>query len=235
MSVDLVPNDQADMNVVLKQDADWEANTKEVSQLLDNKSITVDSMINVAGGWGGGSAADANVFQMYDSMLDMNLRSAVCVAHLATKHLSSEGLVVLTGAVPVLKGGTGGMLSYGISKAGVHHIVKSLAAGGGLPESAKAICVLPTTIDTPSNRANMPKADYNMWTRASVMADTVFQWSDSTATPPENTDSHKYYPTPALENGAFYSFTTKVASGGSYDFINDEMVAFRDLTLAPQE
>ena len=45
------------------------------------------------------------------------------------------------------------MMGYGMAKAAVHQLVKSLgASGSGLPEGACALGILPITLDTPMNR-----------------------------------------------------------------------------------
>ena len=63
---------------------------------------------------------------------------------LATKHLSEKGLLALSGAKPCLEG-TPGMMGYGMAKAAVHQLTKSLAdpAKAGLPPASVALAILP--------------------------------------------------------------------------------------------
>lgn len=57
------------------------------------------------------------------------------------------------------------MIGYGIAKAAVHQLTKSLAAkDSGLPPNSLVACILPITLDTPMNRKWMPKADTSTWT-----------------------------------------------------------------------
>lgn len=57
------------------------------------------------------------------------------------------------------------MIGYGMAKAAVHHLTKSLAGkDGGLPNNSVAVAILPETLDTPMNRKWMPKADTSKWT-----------------------------------------------------------------------
>ena len=50
------------------------------------------------------------------------------------------------------------MIGYGMAKAAVHQLVKSLAAEkSGLPAGTLAVALLPITLDTPMNRKFMPK------------------------------------------------------------------------------
>ena len=52
------------------------------------------------------------------------------------------------------------MIGYGMAKAAVHQLVKSLAADkSGLPAGSLAVALLPITLDTPMNRKFMPKVD----------------------------------------------------------------------------
>lgn len=56
--------------------------------------------------------------------------------------------------------GTPSVLGYGMAKAAVHHLTKSLAAeNSGMPEESTTLAVLPAMLDTPQNRKWMPKAD----------------------------------------------------------------------------
>jgi NAD(P)-dependent dehydrogenase (short-subunit alcohol dehydrogenase family) len=69
----------------------------------------------------------------------------------------------MTGASAAL-GTTPGMLGYGLSKSATHFLVQSLAAEP-LFRKATIAAILPTTIDTPANRAAMPDAKYEDWTK----------------------------------------------------------------------
>ena len=74
------------------------------------------------------------------------------------------------GAAPAL-GGTPGMIGYGMAKAAVHQLVKSLAADkSGVSPDATVLAILPNTLDTPNNRKFMPAADTSKWTPLDVVA-----------------------------------------------------------------
>lgn len=58
-----------------------------------------------------------------------------------------------------------GMIGYGMAKAAVHQLTKSLASkDSGLPLDSIVATILPVTLDTPMNRKWMPKADTSTWT-----------------------------------------------------------------------
>ena len=94
---------------------------------------------------------------------------------------------------------TPGMLGYGLSKVGAHHLVQTLGDTTGKAATPKAkrkasrklqarqhgennldsmtvVGILPTTIDTPSNRDAMPKADFGKWTQPSSIAQEIGTW-----------------------------------------------------------
>eukprot|EP00164_Ancoracysta_twista_P016789 GFYU01028334.1.p1 GENE.GFYU01028334.1~~GFYU01028334.1.p1 ORF type:complete len:119 (-),score=49.96 GFYU01028334.1:150-506(-) len=97
--------------------------------------------------------------------------------------MKKSGLLVLTGAQASLDA-TPGMIGYGLAKAAVHQLVKSLATDkGGLPEGAKCVAILPITLDTPMNRKFMADADFSKWTPLNTVAEELFKWSTNNGTP----------------------------------------------------
>lgn len=67
------------------------------------------------------------------------------------------------------------MIGYGMAKAAVHQLVKSLAAAdSGLPNNSTVLAILPVTLDTPMNRKWMPKADHSTWTPMDFVAEYDF-------------------------------------------------------------
>ena len=64
-----------------------------------------------------------------------------------------------------------GMGPYAASKAGVHRLTEALAAE--LKGKVTVNAVLPSTIDTPANRASMPKADFAKWVTGEELASVI--------------------------------------------------------------
>ena len=65
-----------------------------------------------------------------------------------------------------------GLSAYGVSKAGVITLTETLAAElRGTNVTANAI--LPSVIDTPSNRAAMPNADHAKWVKPEQIAAVI--------------------------------------------------------------
>lgn len=110
-------------------------------------------------------------------MWKQSVWSSTISAALGAKHLKTDGLLVLPGAKPAL-GGTAGMMGYGMAKAAVHQLTKSLGdPKSGLPEKASALALLPITLDTPMNRKWMPKADTTTWTSLEFVANLLHGWA----------------------------------------------------------
>jgi 3-oxoacyl-[acyl-carrier protein] reductase len=63
------------------------------------------------------------------------------------------------------------MGAYAASKAGVHRLTEALAAE--LKGKVTVNAVLPTIIDTPANRKDMPKADFATWVTADELANVI--------------------------------------------------------------
>ena len=117
-------------------------------------------------------------------MWKQSVWSSTISAALASKHLRAGGCLVLPGAKPAL-GGTAGMMGYGMAKAAVHQLTKSLAdPKSGLPENAATLALLPITLDTPMNRKWMPKADTSTWTSLDFVSDLLFSWADESGQRP---------------------------------------------------
>ena len=84
---------------------------------------------------------------------------------------SVGGRIVNVAARPVVVPAAG-MSAYTASKAGVAALTQTLAAelaGDKILVNA----VLPSIIDTPANRASMPKADHASWPKPAELAETI--------------------------------------------------------------
>ncbi|XP_025410326.1 dihydropteridine reductase [Sipha flava] len=185
-SIDLQQNDNANANVIVKRDASLLEQESDILKELDSVlgSDKIDAVICVAGGWAGGSSSSEDFVKNTDLMLKQSVWSSVIASSIASKYLKPGGIIVLTGAKAAL-GPTPGMIGYGLSKAAIHHLTKSLAdENGGLPTGAQALSILPVTLDTPMNRKWMPKADTTTWTPLEFVAELFSKWIKGEERPP---------------------------------------------------
>jgi len=107
-------------------------------------------------------------------------------AYFASHLLSDDGLFVLTGAKVASKGcPTAFATGYGMSKAATHQLAVDFESN--IANSSQiAFCILPTTIDTPANRAAMPDANFGEWSTPESIAEKIYQWSADSSTRPEH-------------------------------------------------
>ena len=129
----------------------------------------IDALFNVAGGFtwekieGAGSESWTRLFTM-NTMTALN----ACRAALPFLKASAAGRIVNVGANGAVKSGLG-MGAYAASKAGVHRLTESLAEELK-PLGITVNAVLPSIIDTPANRADMPDADTSTWVAPDSLA-----------------------------------------------------------------
>ncbi|KAJ1660695.1 hypothetical protein IWQ61_000403 [Dispira simplex] len=180
ISVDLRSNPEADANIPVDINLSFEAQAQQAISLLSQSVTTpVDAVLCVAGGWAGGSVVSSEVFSSTELMWKQSVQSSLVAAHIASKHLKSDGMLTLTGALAAQEG-TPGMIGYGLAKAAVHQLTASLAApSSGLPSSANVNAILPVTLDTPANRQGMPQADFSSWTPLNIVAEKLFAWANN--------------------------------------------------------
>jgi NAD(P)-dependent dehydrogenase (short-subunit alcohol dehydrogenase family) len=131
----------------------------------------IDVLVNIAGGFRWETIADGSL-ETWDFLYAINLKTALCACKAALRYLpADDGRIVNVGAAATAKAGTG-MGAYTASKAGVAKLTEALAEelkDKGINVNA----VLPTIIDTPANRADMPKADFARWVAPQALADVI--------------------------------------------------------------
>jgi NAD(P)-dependent dehydrogenase (short-subunit alcohol dehydrogenase family) len=144
----------------------------DVARLYDG-ATGLWASIHIAGGFAMGSVADTDKAGMMH-MLNMNFVSCYLCCRAAVRGFATAGgRIVNVAARPGLEPRLGaGMASYAASKAAVAAFTQSLAAevaGRGILVNA----IAPSIIDTPANRAAMPKADHTAWPKPDEIAATI--------------------------------------------------------------
>ena len=131
----------------------------------------LDALVNIAGGFAFETVADGDP-TTWQHMYALNVLTALNASRSAIPHLvaSGAGRIVNVGAMGALQAGSG-MGPYAASKAGVHRLTEALAAEwkGRITVNA----VLPSIIDTPANRASMPRADFAKWVTPQELAEVI--------------------------------------------------------------
>jgi NAD(P)-dependent dehydrogenase (short-subunit alcohol dehydrogenase family) len=139
----------------------------------------IDVLVNIAGGFRWETIADGSL-DTWDFLYAINLKTALCACKAALAHLPADrGRIINVGAAAAAKAGAG-MGAYTASKAGVAKLTEALAEE--LKDKGVNVnAVLPTIIDTPVNRADMPKADFARWVEPQALADVIIFLSSRAA------------------------------------------------------
>ena len=130
--------------------------------------------IHIAGGFAAGKVADTDKKALM-AQIDSNLISCFLCCRAAVQAMSTSGggRIVNVAARPALEWRTGaGMSAYTIAKTGVAALTVTLAeevAASGILVNA----VAPSIMDTPANRKEMPKANFDAWPKVDEVAATI--------------------------------------------------------------
>jgi NAD(P)-dependent dehydrogenase (short-subunit alcohol dehydrogenase family) len=154
-----------------------------VSDLADEAAVaklygSVPSLwasIHLAGGFAMGNIADTDKAKLM-AQVDTNFVACFLCCRAAAKAIGRSGQggrIVNVAARPGLEWRSGaGMVAYAASKAAVAAMTTALAeelAKDGILVNA----VAPSIMDTPANRAAMPKADHASWPKVEEVAATI--------------------------------------------------------------
>jgi NAD(P)-dependent dehydrogenase (short-subunit alcohol dehydrogenase family) len=134
--------------------------------------------VHLAGGYAGAPFVQTALAD-FRAQLEINLHTAFLCCREAVRHMPGGGRIVNVASRAALVP-AGGSIAYAVSKAAVVSLTQCLAEevkGQGILVNA----VAPSTIDTPTNRKAMPKADHSRWAQPADLARTIL-WLAS----PEN-------------------------------------------------
>lgn len=133
----------------------------------------VDALANVAGGFRWQTLEKSADLSEFDKLHALNLRTCANACKAALPHLKKAGAgrIVNVGAMGAMKGAAG-MGAYAASKAGVMRLTEALADELKL-DGITVNAVLPSIIDTPQNRADMPQADFSRWVQPVEIARVI--------------------------------------------------------------
>jgi NAD(P)-dependent dehydrogenase (short-subunit alcohol dehydrogenase family) len=139
----------------------------------------LDGLVNIAGGFHF-DKLEQGTLENWDSLYRMNLRTAVACCKGALPYLlrSGHGRIINIGALGAIKA-SAGMGAYAASKAGVAKLTEALA--DELKDRGVTVnALLPSTLDTPRNRLDMPTADFSRWVAPAAIGEVIaFLISDS--------------------------------------------------------
>ncbi len=130
----------------------------------------LDALVNIAGTFRYETLVEGNL-DTWDLLYRVNLRTAVAASQAALEYLHAGGRIINIGANSALKAGAG-VGAYTASKSSVMRFTESLAEE--LKERDITVnALLPSILDTPPNRADMPKADFARWVKPEQLAEVI--------------------------------------------------------------
>ena len=133
----------------------------------------LDVLCHLAGGFHMGEPVHATPASTWDFMMNLNAASFINVAAAVVPRMQAQraGRIVAVGAGAGLKGGAQ-MGAYSASKSALMRLVEAMSAE--LRDTGINVnCVLPSTLDTPANRAAMPDADPARWVAPAALAEGI--------------------------------------------------------------
>lgn len=128
----------------------------------------LDGLVNIAGGFAWETIGDGAV-ATWDRLYAMNVKTALVTTRALLPLLrAGRGGIVNIGANAATKAAMG-MGAYAASKAGVARLTEALAEELK-EEGVRVNAILPSIIDTPPNRAEMPDAEFDRWVTPAQLA-----------------------------------------------------------------
>ena len=136
---------------------------------LDEASVAA-AVVNLIGGYTPPQPLPGLDIATLREQLELNLVTAAIVTKYALPALAEQGggtIVHVSSRVAVQKGENS--FAYSVSKLGVVRLVEA-AAAEGRELGVRVNCIMPSIIDTPTNRAALPGAEHDRWPKPSELA-----------------------------------------------------------------
>src|SRR5262249_16120404 len=133
----------------------------------------VDALVHLVGGFAGGKPVHETDDATVEKMIDMNFRVAFWMLKAVVPHMrkAGGGRLVGIGSKAAVEPAAG-IAAYTASKSVVTTLVRTVALENK-DAGITANVVLPSTIDTPTNRKAMPKADFSKWVNPEKLASLI--------------------------------------------------------------
>jgi len=163
----------ADCCIAAPVDLTDEAAVKATVDEILGRFGRIDVLVNVAGGYRGGTPVHETPLATWDFLLSLNARTVYIASSAVIPAMlrQGSGKIVNVAARAALQGAAK-LGAYSASKSAVIRLTEAMAAELK-NDGINVNCVMPGTIDTPDNRAAMPKADTGRWVQPEALADVI--------------------------------------------------------------
>jgi len=166
--------------LLLAADITNESEVKDTVEEVIPHYGRIDILANIAGGFTMGPPIHETPVEIWNTMLDVNVRSVFLMSRAVLPYMREQGSgkIINIAARSALEG-KANMGPYCVSKSAVITLTETLAAEN-CSYGINVNCMLPGTIDTSENREAMPNADFRKWVTPVALADVIlFLASDS--------------------------------------------------------
>jgi len=162
--------------VLVEADVAEEAGARRVA----DAATDAEALVNAVGGYGGGKPLHETELELWDRMYRMNVRTAVALSRallpaMLARQRGSIANIASRAALDL----PAGLSAYASAKGAVLSLSEILQKEVG-DRHVRVNTIIPTTIDTPANRAAMPNADFSLWTAPAAIAEVIY-WLSSDA------------------------------------------------------
>lgn len=134
---------------------------------------TISAVAHLMGGYAGGVRLAETPMDLWDRMMDLNVKSAWLISRFSLPRMVERGggALVFVSSRAALRG-RAGHGAYAVAKSALLALVETIAEEYG-QQGVRANAVMPGTIDTAANRRASPGADYTVWTPPEQIAEVI--------------------------------------------------------------
>jgi NAD(P)-dependent dehydrogenase (short-subunit alcohol dehydrogenase family) len=163
----------AEQPLLVQADVTDPRSVESLVREVEERLGSIEVLIHLVGGYEGGELVHQSSVERWDRMLELNLKSAFlcCRAALGSMLPGGWGRIVLVSS-RAARSGRSKQAAYAVAKAGVSVLAEAIAEETR-GTAVTANVVSPSVIDTPANRAAMPRADAASWVPAADIAAAI--------------------------------------------------------------
>jgi NAD(P)-dependent dehydrogenase (short-subunit alcohol dehydrogenase family) len=168
---DLSPQNNLSIEVVNLTE---ESATENFVYSAIEKHSTIDGALLLVGGFAMGTISNSKLEDIKKQMA-LNFDTAYNVTRPLFQHMkeNGSGRIVFIGSRPALEAKAGKeLIAYGLSKSLLFKLAEYINAEAK-GKNVTATVVVPSTIDTPLNRKNMPDANPDKWVKPEALANIL--------------------------------------------------------------
>ena len=168
--------------VFIKSDVTKERNVSRLIKSTIEKYKKIDILVNMVGGFAYSYMIDTDE-KTWDHMINLNLKTTFFCSKKVLPHMIKQnyGKIISISSRPALQG-SAGVGAYSAAKAGVLNLTETIA-DEVKDYDINVNAILPSTIDTPANRRDMPDADFSKWVKPEEIANVIIFLSSDDSKP----------------------------------------------------